>query len=73
MTCILESRWKGHKAVDVNRYKLWYVVSDGRYNGVSILVSYKILKQVIKVKRYNKRVMLVRIVVGEEVKLIIGG
>ncbi|XP_057523497.1 uncharacterized protein LOC130803317 [Amaranthus tricolor] len=39
---------------------------DNRHNGVGILVSNDILKQLVEVRRSNDRIMLVRIVVGEE-------
>ena len=41
------------------------------YSGVGELVSNKMLKQVVKEKRCNKRIMLVKIVVSKEVTLII--
>ena len=55
---------------DVNGYKLWYVGSNSRYSGVGILVSNKILKHVIEVKRCKKRMMLVRLVVGEVTSIV---
>ena len=45
---------------------MWYASLDGRRNGVGILVSNDILKQVVEVRRCSDRIMLVRIVVGEE-------
>ena len=52
-------------------YKLWYVGLDRRRSGVGILVANDILKQVVEVRRWNERIMLVRIVVGEEIISII--
>ena len=44
---------------------------DGKRSGVGILVAIDILKQVVEVKRCNDKIMLVRIVAGEEVISII--
>ena len=40
-------------------------------NGVGILVPNDILKQLVEVRRYNDRIMLVRIVAGEEIIYIV--
>ena len=48
-----------------------YAGLDGRRNGVGILVSNDILKQLVEVRRYSDRIMLVRIVVGEEIISIV--
>lgn len=55
----------------VNSYKLWYAGFDDIHSWVSILVAIDILKQVVEVRRCNERIMLVKIVVGEEVILVI--
>ena len=46
---------------------MWYAGLDGRHNGVDILVSNDILKQLVEVRRCSDRIMLVRIVMGEEI------
>ena len=46
---------------------MWYAGLDGRRNGVDILVSNDILKQLVEVRRCNDRIMLVKIVVEEEI------
>ena len=50
---------------------MWYAGLDDRRSGVGILVSNKILEQVVDVKRCNDRIMLVRIVLGGEITSII--
>ena len=50
---------------------MWYVGLDGRSNWVGIPVSNDILKKFFEVRRSNDRIMLVRIVVGEEVISIV--
>nr|QIA97904.1 hypothetical protein AP_R.00g000040-v1.0.a3 [Amaranthus palmeri] len=67
VACVQETRWKGRKAKSIKGYKLWYAGLDGKRSGVGILVSNVILEQVVEVRRCNDRMMLVRIVVGEEV------
>ena len=71
MACVQETRWKGYDSTGVKGYKLWYARLDGRRSGVGILVSNKILKQGVEVKRCNERIMLVRIVLGEVLTSII--
>ena len=45
---------------------MWYAELDDRHNEVGILVSNDILKQLVEVRRCNDRIMLDRIVMGEE-------
>ena len=67
VACVQEIRWKGQKEKGIKGYKLWYSGLDGRRNGVEILVSNDILKQLVEVRRCSDRIILVRIVVGEEI------
>ena len=71
VACVQETRWKGKKTKGIKEYKLCYAGLDGRRNGVGILVSNDILKQLVEVRRYSDRIMLVRIVVGEEIISIV--
>ena len=71
VACIQEARWKGKKVKGIKGYKLWYVGLDGRHSRVGILVSNNIVKQLVEVRRCNDRIMLVRIVVGEEIISIV--
>ena len=71
VACVQETRWKGQKTSVLKGYKLWYAGLDGKRSGVGILVANDLLKQVVEVRRCNDRIMLVRIVVGEEVFSII--
>ncbi|XP_057526469.1 uncharacterized protein LOC130805703 [Amaranthus tricolor] len=73
VACVQETRCKGQKVKGIKGYKLWYAGLDGRRNGVDILVSNDILKQLVEVRRCNDRIMLVRIVVGEEIISIVSG
>ena len=71
VACVRETRWKGQKTSVLKGYKQWYAGLDGKRSGVGILVANDLLKQVVEVRRCNDRIMLVRIVVGEEVFSII--
>ncbi|XP_057543540.1 uncharacterized protein LOC130821778 [Amaranthus tricolor] len=71
VACVQETRWKGKKAKGIKGYKLWYAGMDGRNNEVGILVPNDILKQLVEVRRCNDRIILVRIVVGEEIIAIV--
>ena len=71
MARVQETRWKGQKACVLKGYKLWYAGLDEIRSRVGILVANDILKQVVEVRRCNERIMVVRIVVGEEVVSII--
>ena len=62
---------EGAKSNRLKAYKLWYAGLDGKRSGVGILVAHDILKQVVEFRRCNDRIMLVRIVEGEEVISII--
>ena len=59
VACVQETRWKGQKEKCINGYKLWYAGLDDRRNGVDILVSNDILKQLVEVRRCSDRIMLV--------------
>ena len=50
--CVQETRWEGAKAREMgNGYKLYYVGEDGKNNGVGILLSPAMKKNVLKVNR----------------------
>ena len=73
VACVQETRWNGQKAQGIEGYKffLWYAGLDGKSSRVGILMYNDILKQVVEIRRCNDRIMLVRIVVGEEVISIV--
>ena len=52
MLCIQETKWKGDRAMRlVGGYKLLHVGGDGRSNGMGIIVSGDISKQVVRLER----------------------
>ncbi|KAK9069565.1 hypothetical protein SSX86_011469 [Deinandra increscens subsp. villosa] len=66
-----ETRWKGNKGGECNGYKLWYMGTDGAKNGVGFLVACEFKDNVVEVRRYNDRIMVLRIVLREEVVSVI--
>ena len=71
MAFVQESRWKDQKTSILKGYKLCYADLDGKRSGVGVLVANYILKKMLEVRRCNERIMLVRMVVGEELISII--
>ncbi|XP_021995940.1 craniofacial development protein 2-like [Helianthus annuus] len=71
IACLQETRWKGHRAEERNGYKLLYSGSDGAKNGVGFLVSIELHKNVIEVIRHNDRIMVLRLVLGEQVVTVV--
>ncbi|XP_070016987.1 uncharacterized protein [Nicotiana sylvestris] len=49
IACVLETRWKGNRARDLDGFKLWYSGSAGGKNGVGILVDRDLKELVVKV------------------------
>ncbi|KAD7117953.1 hypothetical protein E3N88_05221 [Mikania micrantha] len=66
VACLQETRWKGTKGAEYNGYKLWHLGSNGVKNGVGFLVRKELQDQVVEVRRYNDRIMMLRMVIGEE-------
>ena len=57
--CVQETRWKGDRVRSlVGRYKLLHVGGDGRCNGMGIIVSEEITKQVVRVERWEGRIVM---------------
>ena len=64
--CVQETRWKGNKARELGEgYKLIYsgANEEGR-NGVGIVLSSEMKKEVIEVSKRNDRIIWMRIMVG---------
>ncbi|XP_076921463.1 uncharacterized protein LOC143582871 [Bidens hawaiensis] len=71
IACLQETRWKGHKGAECNGYKLWHSGSDGAKNGVGFLVAKELYTSVVEVIRYNDRIMVLRLVLGEDVVVVV--
>ena len=64
--CVQETKWKGSKAKELgNAYKLFYNGIDSKRNGVGIILSEKLTKSVLLVKR-SDRVMWMKMDLGGE-------
>ena len=66
VVCLQKTKWKGQKVKEIVGYKLWYVGSDCRRNGVGIMVSEKYTSDVVEVKRFGDRLMTITLVVGSQ-------
>ena len=71
IACIQETKWKGEKAKEINGYKLWYVGKDNHRNGVGIMVDKNLKDKVVAVKRVGDRLILIKLVIGENIINII--
>ena len=67
IACVQKTKWVGGKAKEIDEYKLWYLGSNRAKNGVGILVGKELVKQVVKVRRKNDRIMYAKLVVGSEI------
>ena len=53
--CLQETKWKGSKARNIgSRCKLFYKGSDGRRNGIGIVVREELPESVLEVKRERR-------------------
>ncbi|KAL8254913.1 hypothetical protein R6Q59_033134 [Mikania micrantha] len=71
VACLQETRWKGKRGGEYNGYKLWHSGADGAKNGVGFLVAKELQNTVLEVRRYNDRIMVLRMVLGEEVVTVV--
>ena len=56
--CVQETKWKGSKARNIGGgYKLYYHGTDGKRNGVGIVLKEKLTENVLEVKRVTDRLM----------------
>ena len=57
--CLQETKWKGDRARMLGRgFKLLHAGGDGKSNGVGIVVSEAISKEVIRVERWEGRILM---------------
>ncbi|XP_047028785.1 craniofacial development protein 2-like [Helicoverpa zea] len=62
VACLQETKWKGTKAREIGEgYKFYYCGSDGKRNGVGIVLDKNLKESVIDVKRVNDRIIVVKI------------
>jgi exonuclease III len=72
--CIQETKWKGHKAkeVDNTSFKLWYTGTTSNINGVGVLIDKSLKDGVVEVRRQEYRIiLLVNLVLSDMVLNVI--
>ena len=58
--CVQETKWKGDRARKMAEgYKLLHAGGDGRSNGVGIIVNVEISKEMLRVERWQGRIIAV--------------
>ncbi|KAL4181233.1 hypothetical protein AMTRI_Chr12g236160 [Amborella trichopoda] len=62
-----DTKWNGEKAKKIDGYKLWYTRKDNNRNGVGITVDKDLKDKVVNVKRISDRLLLIKLVLGEEI------
>nr|XP_026484140.1 craniofacial development protein 2-like [Vanessa tameamea] len=61
--CLQETKWKGARAREIEEeYKLSYCGSDGKRNGVSIVLDSRLKECVVDVKRVNDRLIAIKLI-----------
>lgn len=64
VACLQETKWKGTKAREIGEgYKFYYCGSDGKRNGVGVVLDAKLKECVTEVKRMNDRLIIVKVMV----------
>ena len=70
--CLQETKWKGSKARNIGgRCKVFYTGTDGRKNGIGIVVREELVKSVLEVKRVSDRLMAIKLEVKGSILIII--
>ena len=69
--CLQEVRYKSQGCTSIGsneeKYKLWYSGGPEKQNGVGIMMKAELADNVIEVKRYDDRLMKIRMVVGKTI------
>ena len=71
MFCIQETKWKRNRARALaGGYKMLHVGGDGESNGVGIIVSEKISKEVVRVESWQGRIIVAWVMVKKQIVCI---
>ena len=67
--CVQETKWVGEKVriIEPWGYKLWYTGRYRNYNEVSVIIDKQMLENVVEVRRKGDRILLVKLIFGEEI------
>ncbi|KAH1262515.1 Craniofacial development protein 2 [Glycine max] len=73
--CLQETKWTGEKAkeLDNSGFKLWYTGKIRSRNGVGIIVDKEWKKDVVDVRREGDRIIVLKLVVGQDTFNVISG
>ncbi|KAL5128566.1 Craniofacial development protein 2 [Glycine soja] len=73
--CLQETKWTGEKAkeLDNSGFKLWYTGKIRSRNGVGIIVDKEWKKDVVDVRRVEDRIIVLKLVVGQDTFNVISG
>jgi exonuclease III len=72
VACLQETKWKGSKAREIGEgYKFYYCGSDGKRNGVGIVLDQGLKKCVTDVKRVSDRIIVVEVLLEDVVLNIV--
>ncbi|KAK9095110.1 hypothetical protein Scep_026579 [Stephania cephalantha] len=68
IVCLQETKWVGEKSREIGStgFKLWYIGIDRKCNGVGIVVDNDYKDKVVEVKRMGDRLILVKLIIGDE-------
>ncbi|CAK1595770.1 unnamed protein product [Parnassius mnemosyne] len=68
VACLQETKWKGNKAREIGEgYKFYYCGSDGKRNGVGVVLDSGMKERVTDVKRVNDRMIVVKLMIENKV------
>ena len=69
VACVQEVRWRGgscrYFGATGKRYKLFWMGSEAKTEGVGIFVAEKWVDSVVSVERYSERILVLKIVLGD--------
>ena len=67
--CVLETKSVGENAriIEPWGYKFWYTGRDRNRNRVGVIINKQLLKNVVKVRRKDDRILLVKLILGREI------
>ena len=70
--CVQETNWGGDRARKMAEgYKMLHAGRDGRSNGVGIIVNMEISKEVVRVERWQERIIAVWMVIRQQMVCVI--
>ncbi|XP_026746110.1 uncharacterized protein LOC113507456 [Trichoplusia ni] len=66
VACLQETKWRGGRAREIGEgYKFYYCGSDGKRNGVGVVLDNRLKESVVDVKRVNDRLIAVKVIVDD--------